>query len=122
MALSLSEAKRRMAQCRSRHGFLPKPVDLLTPPDGNVKLTHSETDRVYAYGLSLAPAGLSGWQVCRYRTVGCEALCLATSGKGAFSTTQRARVWKTDFLATDPTAFLRCLASEIDRLGPQGPW
>src|SRR3954452_4952147 len=75
MALSLSDAKARMALVRAVHGFIIKSVDLLTAPDGNVKLTHSETDRVYAYGLALAPAGLSGWQVCRYRTTGCEAQC-----------------------------------------------
>src|SRR3954463_1040809 len=86
--MPLSVAKLTLATMRARHGFKAVARPLLTAPDENVKLTHSETDRVYAYGLSLSPAGLSGWQVCRYRTAGCEAVCLATSGKGAFGTTQ----------------------------------
>jgi hypothetical protein len=121
MAMPLAAAKLELASMRARHGFLPVARPLLTAPDGNVKLTHSETDRVYAYGLSLSPAGSSGWQVCRYRTDGCEAVCLATSGKGAFGKTQRARVWKTQLLAESPVAFLRVLASEIDAVGSKVP-
>src|SRR5581483_7031199 len=121
MSMPLATAKLTLATMRARHGFKAVARPLLTAPDENVKLTHSETDRVYAYGLSLSPAGSSGWQVCRYRTCGCEAVCLATSGKGAFSTTQRARVWKTQLLAESPVAFLRVLVSEIDRVGSKVP-
>ena len=121
MAMPLAAAKLELAAMRGRYGFQQVARPLLTAPDENVKLTHSETDRVFAYGLSLSPAGSSGWQVCRYRTAGCEAVCLATSGKGAFGATQRARVWKTALLGESPVAFLRVLVSEIDRVGTKVP-
>lgn len=116
MALSVSEARKAQAAFRAGFGFVAKPVALLTQPDGNVKLDKSSSSGVLAYGLSLAPAGLSGFQVCRYRTAGCEAVCLNTSGKGAFPVQQRARVWKTRWLAAAPALFVRLLVHEIDRI------
>jgi hypothetical protein len=68
------------------------------------------------YGLSLAPAGLSGVQVCRYRTPECEAGCVAFSGKGDLPDVIRARQAKTVFLAERPASVLRILVDELDRV------
>jgi hypothetical protein len=117
MAIPLRDAKDAMIPFRVAQGFKPLVVNMLTMPNDNLKLRHSETDKVAGHGLSLAPADLSGqWNVCRYSTAGCRSACLATSGNGRYGTTQRGRIWRTEFLAADPQAFLRCLVAEIDRI------
>lgn len=121
MAVDLRTARASMVPYRVAEGFIPGAVKLLTHPDENLKLTHSGVDGVAGYGLSLAPASLSGWNVCRYSTAGCRSACLNTSGKGAFPVQQRARVWKTKWLAGDPVSFLRVLAAELDAI-PVDVW
>lgn len=121
MALPLAEARRALIPFRATEGFRPVWTRLLTRPDENLKLRHSGSDRVAAYGLSLSPADSAGWNVCRFATAGCRAACLATSGKGAFSRTQAGRMWKTKALAESPVAFLRVLVAEIDAI-PVDKW
>ena len=90
-------------------GFAALPAPLLTPPSANLKLGKSGT-----YGLSLAAAGLSGsWQCCRYRTAGCESVCLESAGKGSLDSVQRGRIWKTRLLGSHPEFFIRELAGEL---------
>lgn len=116
MAVSLGGAKRSMIGYRVAEGFRGVSVKLLTAPDENLKLSHSGVERVAAFGLSLAPADESGWNVCRYATAGCRAACLATSGNGRYGGTQRGRVWKTKWLGERPLEFLRVLVAEIDAI------
>lgn len=87
-------------------------VPLLTAPDHNVKLAKSA---VPTYGLSLAPANLSGHNVCNWSTPLCRAGCLNTAGKGTLDRVQRGRMLKTQFLAEHPMAFLTLLEHEIRR-------
>ena len=102
---------------RVRVGFSACTAPLLTPPANNPKLKKSGT-----YGLSLAAAGLSGaWQVCRYRTEGCESVCLESAGKGGLDSVQRGRVWKTRLLGAEPELFIRALADEIRRAVDRRP-
>lgn len=124
MGVSLAEAKASMVPFRVAAGFVAdaiSPLEFLTCPSDNLKLSHSGTDMVAAYGLSLAPADLSGFNTCRYATAGCRSACLNTSGKGALDSVGRARVWKTRWLAGDPVSFLRYLAEAIDRI-PVATW
>jgi hypothetical protein len=121
MGVDLRAARASMVDYRVAEGFVAKATKLLTAPDENLKLTHSGSDRVAAFGLSLAPAELSGWNVCRYSTVGCRSACLATSGKGAFPRTMSGRVWKTRWLAERPLDFLRVLVDEVDGI-KVGAW
>lgn len=114
MSVDLTTARLEFAAIRARYGFVNAPTPLLTPPDGNVKLEKSSADAVI-YGLSLAPAGLAGVQVCRYRTPECEAGCVAFSGKGDLPDVIRARQAKTVFLAQRPASFLRILVDELTR-------
>lgn len=85
---------------------------LLTPPAANTKLDKSKADAII-YGLSLAPASLSDYQVCRYRSKTCEANCVAYAGKGELPNVSMARVTRTEFLAENPHAFMTVLTDEI---------
>jgi hypothetical protein len=89
------------------------PPALLTPPGSQPKLRKSVKT---AYGLSLAPADMSGWDACAWRTPTCTAVCvLATGGRSGFAPIRKARVAKTRFLADEPQAFVTLLADEIRR-------
>lgn len=64
--------------------------------------------------LHLAPARLSGHNVCPMASKGCAAACLNTAGFGGiFPGVQRARIAKTKLFFSDRTAFLAILAGEI---------
>jgi len=70
--------------------------------------------------LHLAPADLSGREVCPKRTQGCTAACLNTAGRGGIfkrgETTnmiQRARIRKTERFFNDRQGFLRDLEQDI---------
>ena len=67
-------------------------------------------------GLSLAPANLSGKQLCPHRSAGCEAACLNTSGMGVFSNVQEARINKAKFLIEKRADFLAQLNKELQLL------
>lgn len=93
----------------TEHGYASRP-ELLTRPESQPKLRKSERP---AYGLTLAPADMSGWDACMWRTRECTAVCvLATGGRGPFL--KDARILKTRALAEHPQAFITILASEID--------
>jgi hypothetical protein len=79
---------------------------LLGKGDSNHKLAKSDkAGRGYmTVGLSLAPAKLSGFEMCRGRSKGCTAACLNTAGRGQQTITQRARIAKIPsllYLSTD---------------------
>lgn len=64
--------------------------------------------------LHLAPADLSGHDVCPLRTTGCTFACLNTAGRGRFEAVQAARVRRTLELFADRSGFLERLAHEVD--------
>lgn len=109
--MPLREARAAWKQHRITYGLAPFASALLTPPTGNVKL-----DKTQAYGLSLAPANLSGFNTCPHSTIGCRAACLNTTGKGAYNTTQARRIVKTRFLYENPRAFATLLLHEIEQV------
>ena len=109
--MPIREARAAWKQHRITYGLAPFAPALLTSPTGNVKL-----DKTQAYGLSLAPANISGYNVCPYSTQGCRQACLNTVGKGAYNTTQARRIVKTRFLYENPAAFATILVHEIDAL------
>ena len=84
---------------------------LLTPPGANTKLAKGT---VPIYGLTLAPAGLSGYQLCPWRSPECESACLGkTAGRSRFSNVQEARIAKTKYLMQQPYEFFRQLYAEL---------
>ena len=80
---------------------------------GNAKTRKGEKKGFITYGLHLAPANLSGFNVCKDASKGCTAACLNTSGRGAMSSVQRARIAKTRLFFTDKQSFLADLWKEI---------
>jgi len=63
--------------------------------------------------LHLAPAKLSGYNVCPMATKGCTLACLNTAGLGKFANVQAARIAKTRRFFEDRAGFMRELANDI---------
>ena len=80
------------------------PNGILTAPGDNNKLSKSAPLPIW--GLTLAPAGQSGYQLCPWRSKECEAACLGmTAGRSRFSNVQQARINKTRYLMEKPLSF-----------------
>ena len=62
----------------------------------NTKIRKGEKLGFQTFGIHLAPANLSGFNVCKDASVGCTASCLNTAGMGVFSNVQIARIEKRD--------------------------
>lgn len=104
-----AELRERLAELRERFGFR----SLLTPPDANAKLAK----RGAGAALTLAPAALSGLDVCPGRSAECSAACvLWHAGNGYRSSVRDARVGRTLALAADPQAVLAGVVAEAERL------
>ena len=70
--------------------------------------------------LHLAPADLSGREVCPKRTIGCTAACLNTAGRGGMfrkgettNTIQKARIRKTQYFFDNREAFMADLVNDV---------
>ena len=70
--------------------------------------------------LHLAPADLSGREVCPKRTAGCTQACLNTAGRGGMfrkgentNVIQQARIRKTEYFFNDRTSFMNDLVTDI---------
>ena len=82
----------------------------------NYKTTKGEKLGVLTGILYLAPAKISGFEVCPRRSVGCTDACLYTAGMGAFSNVQLARINKTKAFFEDRDSFLSQLRADIKAL------
>lgn len=80
---------------------------------GNSKTRKGEKKGWTTFGIHLAPASLSGFNVCDSSSAGCRWACLNTSGRGAMSSVQRARIAKTKLFFTDKRLFMSMLFKEI---------
>jgi len=72
--------------------------------------------------LHLAPADLSGKEVCPKRTAGCTAACLNTAGRGGMfkkgentNMIQKARIRKTNYFFEDRDSFMKDLYHDINK-------
>lgn len=79
----------------------------------NYKTTKGEKLGVLTGILYLAPAKISGYEVCPRRSAGCTSACLFTAGMGAFSNVQQARINKTKWYFEDRPGFLTQLRKDI---------
>jgi hypothetical protein len=103
---------------------------LLTP--GNPKTEKGRGAGYWTFILHLAPASLSGFNVCAMATAGCKAACLNTAGRGGImaghgiltaadvaagmhNTIQKARIRKTKAFFADRNAFMAVLVSDISK-------
>ena len=81
----------------------------------NAKIRKGEKIGYKTFGIHLAPASLSGFNVCKDASLGCTASCLNTAGMGAFSNVQLARIEKTRLFFKNKTIFLVILWEEVAR-------
>jgi hypothetical protein len=103
---------------------------LLTP--GNPKTEKGRGAGYWTFILHLAPASLSGFNVCAMATAGCKAACLNTAGRGGImaghgiltaadvasgivNTIQKARIRKTKAFFAARAEFMVWLANDIAR-------
>lgn len=95
------------------YGFSP----LLAKPESNPKIAKGLSQGVMTAPLHLAPADLSGWNVCPMATLGCKAACLHTAGNPAtMAGKDRARKARTRAFFEQRAAFMIVLANEIKTL------
>jgi hypothetical protein len=80
----------------------------------NAKILKGEKEGWMTFGLHLAPSKLSGYNVCQWASRGCTEACLNTSGHGAFSTVQAARIKKTKLLKENFSLFSAQLIKEVN--------
>lgn len=80
---------------------------------GNPKTVKGESLGYQTHIMHLAPADLSGYEVCPGRSVFCTAECLNTAGRGRFAMTQAARIRKTIEYFEQRAAFLDSLVKDI---------
>lgn len=102
---------------KRQYGF----VELLTPDGYNPKLKKGRARGYASAVLHLAPASLSGYNVCPSATLGCRAACLNTAGHGGIvkrgETTneiQLARIARTRLFFQDRFAFNALLVKSIE--------
>jgi hypothetical protein len=68
---------------------------------------------VMTFIMHLAPADISGFEVCAGRTDACTELCLNKAGRGMLDSTQAARIRKTRWYFSDRDAFMVALHTDI---------
>lgn len=88
-------------------------MKLLTPGISNAKIAKGEGEYT-TYILHLAPANLSGYNVCPAASEGCKAACLNSAGRGRFDNVQAARIRKTKLFFENRAEFMRLLVADID--------
>jgi len=80
---------------------------------GNAKILKGEKLGYITKGIHLAPANLSGYETCRWRSKGCTMSCLNTAGRGQMNTIQDSRIAKTKLFFEQRLNFLAKLSKEI---------
>lgn len=90
-----------------------KTLKLLTPDKANAKTAKSMGKGYASYIMHLAPAKLSGYNMCPRASAGCIAACLNTAGRGRFTYTQVCRVRKTLLWVKARDWFMQKLFREI---------
>jgi len=108
--VGVKDAKAALKAFRIENGF-GSYANLLTLPDVQHKLKKSE---IYTVGLTIQHANVSGIETCAWRGH-CTSVCVLDNGNGRYSSVQKARNVKTQFLAKYPAEFLRILGSEIKK-------
>ena len=91
---------------------------LLTYSSSKIEKSNN-TDLGYLTAIMyLAPAELSGWNVCSYASEGCggeDGSCLNTAGRGRFDNVQMARIKRTQFFFLNKQAFIDQQIKETEK-------
>lgn len=87
---------------------------LLAAPESNPKVAKNGKVGILAAPLHLAPANLSGYEVCPQRSLGCTKACLHTAGNPAYmANKEKARIARTKAYFEARTEFMTVLIAEI---------
>jgi hypothetical protein len=86
----------------------------------NTKIKKGEKLGWLTFGLSLSPFTLSGKNFCSHASAGCAAACLNTSGMGAFSNVQDARLKKSRYFIDKRNEFLSELSKDLHAVNRAG--
>ena len=86
---------------------------ILTNPTANAKINKSTKKGFWTYGIHLAPAKLSGHNVCAWASKGCASACLNTAGRGRMTPIQESRIKKTRWFYNERENFMLQLVKEI---------
>jgi len=82
----------------------------------NPKFERSNTRRELVAGLSLAPAKLSGVNLCGNNTEACTRICINFEGYGKFNKTQQARLRRSHMFLEDRERFRSYLLKDLESL------
>jgi len=82
----------------------------------NYKTVKGEKLGILTGILYLAPAKISGYEVCPMRSIGCTEACLYTAGMRRFSNVQKSRIKKTKMFFENRDEFLVLLNKDIKSL------
>jgi hypothetical protein len=66
--------------------------------------------------LYLAPADVSGYQVCPKATAGCKAACLFTAGRGVYAKVRNGRINRTRWFFEGRDSFMATIVRDVERL------
>jgi len=66
--------------------------------------------------LYLAPADVSGYQVCPKASEGCKAACLFTAGRGVMNPVREGRINRTRWFFEDRDSFMATVVADIARI------
>ena len=80
---------------------------------GNQKILKGEKLGYITKGIHLAPANLSGYETCQWRSKGCTMSCLNTAGRGQMNMIQDSRIAKTKLFFEERKDFMLKLCKEI---------
>jgi hypothetical protein len=90
-----------------------KMASLFTRGTSNPKTNKSEGKGYETLILHLAPANVSGYNVCSSASAGCKAGCLNTAGRGKTSSVQNGRIRKTRLYFEHRDEFKRQILTEL---------
>jgi len=90
-------------------------MKLLGDGDSNTKLAKSNRlSKFLTFGLSLAPADVSGYQTCASSSGGCREACIFTKGLGGvFASIPASRIRKTQLFFENRPEFVRQLRKDL---------
>ena len=110
------EARAMTIEYRAARGFKARPADILTPPSANTKLAKGARP---TFGLTLqshAVTLIDGTLATCCPWAGlCTGVCVLNRGNGRYASVQRARDWRTDFIALHPLDALTMIGAELKR-------
>lgn len=87
--------------------------NLFTKGESNTQTLKAGGQCYQSLVLHLAPAQLSGYEVCASRSIECTKACLNVSGRGRMSSVQIARVNRTQFLFKNREEFKSQITKEL---------